>query len=71
MTFGEALRTSMVERGINATTIAMNSGVSKSYISKLLSGDFKDPTWLKACAIIDALGMKPSEFQALMERDHA
>lgn len=68
MTFGEALTTAMSERGTNANRVAKASGVSRFYISKLVNGEIKDPTWAKACAIIDALNMEPSEFQTLQAR---
>lgn len=71
MTFYEALEIAMNERGMNATTVATKSGVGKSYLSKMKRGDFKDPTWGKACAIIEALDMKPSEFLEIMESDNA
>lgn len=67
MTFGEALTIAMDAHNTNANRIAIASGVSRSYISKLISGKVAEPTWTKACALIAALDMKPSEFLALME----
>lgn len=68
MAFGEALTVAMRERGTNANRVAKASGVSRFYISKLVNGEIRDPTWAKACAIIGALEMKPSEFQELQRR---
>lgn len=70
MTFGEALTIAMKERGTNANRIANASGVSRFYISKLVNGEIKDPTWAKACAIIQALDMKPSEFEELTKGEY-
>lgn len=68
MAFGDALTEAMRERGTNANRVAKASGVSRFYISKLVNGEIKDPTWAKACAIIDALEMKPSEFREFQEQ---
>lgn len=67
MTFGEALFKEMYERKMTATVLARRSGVSDQYISKLLNGKVKEPTWPKACALIDALDMATDEFRAVME----
>ena len=64
MAFSNALRTIMDERGLKARDLVQD-GLSAQYMSKLLSGKVKDPTWEKALLIIDALGMAPSEFHAL------
>ena len=67
MTFAEALEIAMEERGLKAVDVAERSGISASYLSKLATGRVKEPTWQKACAIIDALGMTPDEFRRLQE----
>ena len=67
MTFAEALELAMAERGLKAVDVAEKSGVAASYLSKLATGRVKEPTWQKACAIIDALGMTPDEFKRLQE----
>ncbi len=51
----------MCERHLKACDIAC-CGVTPQYLSKLLNGKVKDPTWDKACAIIDQLGMTVEEF---------
>lgn len=71
MTFADALNIKMAEKNLTPTELAKMSGVSRSYLSKLIHGAMQDPTWTKAVAIITALGMKPSEFLALMESDNA
>lgn len=70
MTFGQALTVAMKANNTNANRLAVASGVSRFYISKLVHGEIKEPTWAKACAIIHALDMNTSEFQTLMESDH-
>lgn len=67
MLFSEVLRQQMEERGIRARDISAKSGVSESYISRILSGYIKDPAFYKAAAIVSALGMGIDEFIALME----
>lgn len=69
MAFSNALRTIMDERGLKARDLVCED-LSAQYLSKLLSGKVRDPTWEKALLIIDALGMTPSEFHA-REVDHA
>lgn len=69
MTFAEAMKVAMDRKGLKAVDIAERSGVDASYLSKLATGRVKEPTWSKACAIIDGLGMTPVEFRALMESE--
>ena len=63
MTFADAVRRAMNERSMDAKDLVENSGVNAPYISKLLNGKIKEPTWAKACEIIDALGMTVDEFR--------
>lgn len=65
MTFGEALGIALERQEMKAAELSERSGVSASYISKLFSGRVKEPTWSKANAIIDALGITPSEFRKI------
>lgn len=67
MTFAEAVRKAMDARSMDAKTLAEASGVTPPYISKLLNGRIKEPTWSKACAIIGALGMDIDEFRQFQE----
>lgn len=67
MTFGEAMADVMAKYGLTATQVSDRSGVSKPYISKLMNGKVKEPTWPKACAIIDALGLTTDEFRELVD----
>ena len=59
----------MQDKDIKAKELCDKTGLSASYISKLLSGALKDPTFIKACKIIEAIGMTPDEFLALEESD--
>ena len=67
MTFAEALEHVMAMRGLKAVDIAEKSGIAASYLSKLATGRVKEPTWQKACAIIDALEMSVDEFRRIQE----
>lgn len=67
MTFAEALEHVMAMRGLKAVDIAEKSGIAASYLSKLATGRVKEPTWQKACAIIDALDMSVDEFRRIQE----
>lgn len=50
---------------MDAKDLVEKSGVNAPYISKLLNGKIKEPTWAKACAIIDTLGLSVDEFRNL------
>ena len=63
MTFAEAVRKAMDERSIEAKDLVERSGINAPYVSKLLNGKIKEPTWAKACSIIEALGMSVDEFR--------
>ena len=69
MTFAETMVKVMAERGMRPVDVSERSGVTQQYLSKLMSGKVKDPTWGKACAIIDALGVTPDEFAAIQDGD--
>lgn len=71
MKFVDAMKVLMQERGMNSKRLSEASGVSTQYISKLMVGKVLDPTWPKACKIIDALGVTTDEFRAIMERDES
>lgn len=63
MTFADAVKKAMNKRSMDAKDLVEKSGVNAPCISKLLNGKIKEPTWAKACAIIDALDMTVDEFR--------
>lgn len=63
MTFADVVRQTMAKLDMESKQLAELSGVGAPYISKLLNGKIKEPTWAKACAIIDALGLTVDEFR--------
>lgn len=69
MTFAQVVRTLMDEQGLRAKDLAERSGVTAPYLSKLMNGKIKEPTWAKACAIIDALGVDVDEFRKMQDAD--
>lgn len=64
MSFGKTLKLVMAERGLKAADLA-DEAITVQYISKLINGRTKSPTWEKAVHITENLGMTPSEFRAL------
>lgn len=62
MTFGEAVKKTMLERGMTAKALSDASGVNEAYISRILSGNIKDPAFVKAVAIMKALGVDIDSF---------
>lgn len=63
MTFAKTVETAMARCGMGPKGLADASGLGAAYISKLLNGRVKEPTWSKACALIDAMGMTANEFR--------
>lgn len=57
MTFGEALIQIMSEKDIKPTELARLSGVSKQTINELIKGRSKEPTFTKAKALANGLGV--------------
>lgn len=64
MSFGKTLKKVLQDRGIRAASL-VDENLSAKYLSKLINGTTKCPTWEKALYIIEKLGMTPSEFRAL------
>lgn len=54
----------MAERGLKSVDLA-DEVITVQYVSKLVTGRTKSPTWDKAVYIIEKLDMTPSEFRAL------
>ncbi|WP_368134190.1 helix-turn-helix domain-containing protein [Collinsella bouchesdurhonensis] len=59
--FADTLRALMDEKNVKACDL-VNGDITAQYLSKLLNGKIKDPTWDKALAIIDRLGITVDEF---------
>ena len=59
--FSDTLKALMDEGGIKACDL-VNDDITAQYLSKLLNGKVKDPTWDKALAIIDSPGIPVDEF---------
>lgn len=57
MTFGEALIQIMSEKDIKPAELARLSGVSKQTINELIKGRSKEPTFTKAKALANGLGV--------------
>ena len=57
MTFGEALIQIMEEKGMTPTELAARSGVRKQTINELMKGRSKEPTFTKAKALANGLGV--------------
>ncbi len=68
-TFYETLTILMDEKGMTAADICAKADLHQSYLSKLKSGHVKDPTWDKALAIVEALGITPNDFLAIQFGD--
>lgn len=66
--FVDTLKKLMKERGLRACDL-VDDDVTAQYISKLVNGKVKDPTWGKACAIIANLGMTVEEFYLIERTD--
>lgn len=65
MTFAEALKKAMDQRGIKQAHIVKATGFSDAYVSMLVNGKVADPKFTTAEKVIHALGMSLDEFSAL------
>ena len=65
MTFAEALRAAMADKGLKQADICQATGLSDAYVSMLVNGKIEDPKWSKAELVITALGMSLDEFSQL------
>lgn len=54
----------MAERGLKSVDLA-DEVITVQYVSMLVTGRTKSPTWDKAVYIIEKLGMTPSEFRSI------
>lgn len=52
----------MAERGLKSVDLA-DEVITVQYVSKLVTGRTKSPTWEKAVHITENLGMTPSEIR--------
>ena len=66
MSFAYTMKKMMEEKGMKARDLVSET-VTPQYLSKLINGKVKDPTWDKACAIVDSLGMTVDEFHRVEE----
>lgn len=62
MKFGDVLNYYLTELGMTARDVARKSGLSEQYVSQIRKG--VDPSFTRAIAIIDALGVDIDEFEA-------
>ena len=67
MAFTEALKAVMKAKNLRAVDIASDE-VTSPYLSRLLNGKVKEPTWQKALVIIKSLDMTVDDFCELEDR---
>ncbi len=67
--FGDVLAQVMGEKGMTAKELSDASGVSQPHISQIVRGKVVDPSFLRAAAIIHALGMTLDEFARLQDAE--
>jgi transcriptional regulator with XRE-family HTH domain len=67
--FGEVLSEAMREKGVTAKELSDLSGVSQPHISQIVRGKVVDPSFLRAAALIKALGLTLDEFSKLQDAD--
>ena len=67
MAFTETLKAVMKAKNLRAVDIASDE-VTSPYLSRLLNGKVKEPTWQKALVIIKSLEMTVDDFCELEER---
>ncbi len=60
--FGKTLKHILDCKGMKCVELSQLSGLNEPYLSRLVNGKQKDPTFAKGCAICSALGMTTDEF---------
>lgn len=60
--FGKTLKQILDAKGMKCVELAKLTGLSEPYLSRLVNGKQKDPTFAKGCAICTALDMTVDEF---------
>lgn len=70
MTFAEALKIAMEKRKMSAAELSRKCGFAESYLSRLFAGKIKDPTWEKACILLDELNVDVDEFRKLQKYEY-
>lgn len=66
MTFGEMLLKLLEEKNVSQAELARRSGISKQSITELVKGRSKEPSFSKAKAIADALGITLEEMAEMV-----
>lgn len=61
MAFTETLKAVMDAKNLRSVDITSDE-ITAPYLSRLLKGKVKEPTWQKALVIINSLGMTVDEF---------
>ena len=69
MEYRKALAILLKERKMTQADLARRTGMSRSYVSQLMSGKIKEPTLSMAFDIADALEVTVQDFRKLMEND--
>lgn len=68
--FGQTMQLVMDEKKLKPVDIWKDSELlTQQYVSKLLTGRLADPTFDRACEIIDRLGMTLDEFVELQKKE--
>ncbi|MGN9063747.1 helix-turn-helix domain-containing protein [Collinsella sp. HCP28S3_B9] len=67
MAFTETLKAVMKAKNLRAVDIASDE-VTSPYLSRLLNGKVKEPTWQKALVIIKSLDMTVDDFCELEDQ---
>lgn len=67
MAFTETLKAVMKAKNLRAVDIASDE-VTSPYLSRLLNGKVKEPTWQKAMVIIKSLDMTVDDFCELEDQ---
>lgn len=67
MAFTETLKAVMKAKNLRAVDIASDE-ITSPYLSRLLNGKVKEPTWQKALVIIKSLDMTVDDFCELEDR---
>ena len=64
-TFGDTLKEILEERGMEQKELCKLAGENSAYISRVVGGEVKNPSFAKGCSICEALAISVDEFRRL------
>lgn len=69
MLYQDVIKDALKRKNMTASELAEKVGTSRGYISQMLSGKVKDPSFTRTLAICRILGLSVEQLAELIEND--